>query len=249
MPLAQTLLHFAARADHVEAVIRPALARGAVVICDRFYDSTMAYQAYGMGVDVAVSRQPGAADQPRVQTSPLCWKSLNLCQKHGWQARGAASDRYEEMGRDVMARIAHGFRAIAASEPGRCALIDGTQPVEGRGRTRCARLIRERTETLIEPRANPQFRGHEGAVASLVHAATSGRLHHGWLISGQPGIGKATLAYRFARWLLAGGTSADLSLPGQRAGLRAASPPGRIRTCSPWSGGSTPRPTSCNRKS
>ncbi len=64
-----------------------------------------------------------------------------------------------------------------------------------------------------EPRANPHFRGHEAAVASLHHAARSGRLHHGWLISGQPGIGKATLAYRFARWLLAGATTPDLSLP------------------------------------
>lgn len=66
---------------------------------------------------------------------------------------------------------------------------------------------------IPEPRANPHFAGHEAALASLYHAATSGRLHHGWLISGQPGIGKATLAFRFARWLLAGGTSADLSLP------------------------------------
>ncbi len=66
---------------------------------------------------------------------------------------------------------------------------------------------------MTEPRANPHFRGHEAAVASLYHAAMSGRLHHGWLISGAPGIGKATLAFRFARWLLAGGTTADLSLP------------------------------------
>lgn len=66
---------------------------------------------------------------------------------------------------------------------------------------------------MIEPRANPKFLGHEAALASLFHAATSGRLHHGWLISGQPGIGKATLAYRFARWLLAGGTGADLATP------------------------------------
>jgi DNA polymerase-3 subunit delta' len=66
---------------------------------------------------------------------------------------------------------------------------------------------------MPEPRANPHFRGHEAAVASLHHAAMSGRLHHGWLISGQPGIGKATLAYRFARWLLAGATTPDLSLP------------------------------------
>jgi len=65
---------------------------------------------------------------------------------------------------------------------------------------------------MLEPRANPHFVGHEGAVSSLFEAARAGRLHHGWLISGQPGIGKATLAYRFARWLLAGGTAPDLAL-------------------------------------
>lgn len=64
-----------------------------------------------------------------------------------------------------------------------------------------------------EPRANPHFAGHAEAMAALFGAATSGRLHHGWLITGQPGIGKATLAYRFARWLLAGGENADLSVP------------------------------------
>jgi DNA polymerase-3 subunit delta' len=66
---------------------------------------------------------------------------------------------------------------------------------------------------MPEPRANPHLRGHEAAVEALHHAAMSGRLHHGWLISGQPGIGKATLAFRFARWLLAGATGADLFLP------------------------------------
>ncbi|MDD2704063.1 MAG: DNA polymerase III subunit delta' [Acidocella sp.] len=64
-----------------------------------------------------------------------------------------------------------------------------------------------------EPRANPAFRGHEAAVSALHHAAISGRLHHGWLLAGAPGIGKATLAFRFARWLLAGGQTADLSVP------------------------------------
>ena len=64
-----------------------------------------------------------------------------------------------------------------------------------------------------EPRANALLRGHEGAVNALYHAAISGRLHHGWLLAGPPGIGKATLAYRFARWLLAGGQNTDLSTP------------------------------------
>jgi DNA polymerase-3 subunit delta' len=66
---------------------------------------------------------------------------------------------------------------------------------------------------VLDPRANPFFRGHEGAVNSLIHAVRSGRLHHGWLLAGPPGIGKATLAYRFGRWLLAGGQTADLSVP------------------------------------
>jgi len=55
-----------------------------------------------------------------------------------------------------------------------------------------------------EPRTNPDLVGHEDAARSLEAAARSGRLHHAWLIAGPPGVGKATLAYRFARWLLAG---------------------------------------------
>jgi DNA polymerase-3 subunit delta' len=64
-----------------------------------------------------------------------------------------------------------------------------------------------------EPRANPHFAGHVAAMGSLYHAAGAGRLHHGWLIAGAPGIGKATLAFRFARWLLAGASSENLFVP------------------------------------
>lgn len=142
--LAQTLLHFAARADHVEAVIRPALARGAVVICDRFYDLTMAYQAYGMGVDVAVVASLVRMINLRPDVTFML-EVPEFVSKTRLAARGAASDRYEEMGRDVMARIAHGFRAIAASEPGRCALIDGTQPVKAVA-DEMRKVIRERTK-------------------------------------------------------------------------------------------------------
>jgi DNA polymerase-3 subunit delta' len=55
-----------------------------------------------------------------------------------------------------------------------------------------------------EPRLNPDLFGHEAAEAILAEAARSGRMHHGWLLAGPEGIGKATLAFRFARWLLAG---------------------------------------------
>lgn len=55
-----------------------------------------------------------------------------------------------------------------------------------------------------EPRANPALVGHDEAARTMAEAARSRRLHHAWLIAGPPGLGKATLAYRFARWMLAG---------------------------------------------
>jgi dTMP kinase len=127
--MAQTMLHFAARADHVTRVIRPALARGAVVICDRYSDSTMAYQAYGMGVEMAAI----AALNQLIDLTPDITFVLEVPEsvsKYRLQSRGAASDRYEQMGAEVMARIAHGFRAIAAAAPARCVLLDGTAPAE-----------------------------------------------------------------------------------------------------------------------
>jgi dTMP kinase len=129
-PLADTLLHFAGRADHVARVISPAVARGAVVICDRFYDSTMAYQGYGMGMDVA-----GIASLVRqIGLTPDITFMLEVPEiiaKQRLAGRGGAVDRYELMGSDVMARIAAGFRAIAAAEPERCVVVDASGDADG----------------------------------------------------------------------------------------------------------------------
>ena len=122
-PHADTLLHFAARADHVDGLIRPALARGAIVVSDRFYDSTMAYQAHGLGVDRALV----TALTRQIDLIPNLTIILDVPEAMGKQrlaARGDALDRYELMGSEMMAHIAAGFRAIAAAEPARCVLID-----------------------------------------------------------------------------------------------------------------------------
>jgi dTMP kinase len=124
--LAQTMLHFAARADHVEAVLRPALARGAVVICDRYYDSTMAYQSYGQNVPI----EAVAALIRLVDLHPDITFLLDLPPKLAearLAARATGSDRYEAMGHDFFARVATGFQAIAAAAPGRVAVIDAAQ--------------------------------------------------------------------------------------------------------------------------
>jgi dTMP kinase len=142
-PLAQTMLHFAARADLVETVIRPALARGEVVICDRFYDSTMAYQAYGLDVDVSAVASMIRLINLRPDITFMMEVSENTANKRR-KTRGGATDRYEQMGTEFMARVAHGFRAIVASEPGRCALIDAEKPIEAVVAT-MRQVIRDRT--------------------------------------------------------------------------------------------------------
>jgi dTMP kinase len=128
-PLADTLLHFAARADHVARVIRPAIERGAVVICDRFYDSTMAYQGFGMGVDVGVI----ATLVRLIGLIPDVSLFLELPEVEAKQrllARGLAADRYDLMGAEIRARIANGFVSIAAAEPERCVVIDAAPAPE-----------------------------------------------------------------------------------------------------------------------
>ncbi|MEO9188821.1 MAG: dTMP kinase [Acetobacteraceae bacterium] len=122
-PLAETLLHFAARAEHVERTIRPALAAGSWVVCDRFADSTMAYQGWGLGADratiTALTAMIGLVPDLTIilTVSPATADARLL-------ARGGAADRYERLDADFHARVAAGFRAIAAAEPGRCALVD-----------------------------------------------------------------------------------------------------------------------------
>ncbi len=124
-PLAQTMLHFAARADHVAHSIRPALARGAIVICDRFYDSTMAYQSYGQGVALADVRALIAL----VGLKPDITFLLELPEteaKRRLTARASGTDRYEEMDAAFFTRVREGFRAMAAAEPARFVQIDAS---------------------------------------------------------------------------------------------------------------------------
>ena len=126
-PLAETMLHVAARAEHVAKTIRPALEAGRWVVCDRFADSTLAYQGYGLGFDrAAIARLGGLIGlEPDLtlvlQASPLVADARRA-------ARGLAADRYEKLPADFHARVAAGFAAIAAENPQRCVLIeaDGT---------------------------------------------------------------------------------------------------------------------------
>jgi dTMP kinase len=127
----ETLLHTAARRDHVEKTVRPALAAGRWVVSDRFADSTLAYQGYGHGVPVERIRALHAWAVGDV--APDLTLVLDLPAAAGLARAGdraGAEDRYERMGADFHARLREGFLAIARSEPGRCVLIDAGQGIE-----------------------------------------------------------------------------------------------------------------------
>ena len=147
VPLADTLLVFAARADHVASIIRPALERGAVVLCDRFTDSTMAYQGHGLGVDRAAIATLGAM----IGATPDLTLILDLpdgIARTRLAGRGGGADRYEQFDMGFAIRVADGFRAIAAAEPERCALVDAAGGIDDVTET-LAGLIRARLGLAI----------------------------------------------------------------------------------------------------
>ena len=131
---AETLLHFAARAEHVAKTIRPALAAGMWVVCDRFYDSTLAYQGYGQGADLdLIAAQIGLLGLVPDLTLVLNVSAPVAAERLA--GRGGASDRYERRDADFHARVNEGFRRIAAADPARCAVVDADmdlQTVHGR---------------------------------------------------------------------------------------------------------------------
>jgi len=127
-PVAELLLHFAARRDHVTRTIQPAMARGNWVICDRFADSTMAYQGYGLGLGVAAVEQ--VRDIAIGGLRPDLTLILDLPVEAGLARAGTRDgpsgdqNRYERMDTAFHQRLRDGFLAIAAAEPGRCVVID-----------------------------------------------------------------------------------------------------------------------------
>ena len=120
----ELLLYEAARAQLVHQVIRPALAAGKTVVCDRFYDSTTAYQAFADGLDRNMVSQANelAVDGCRPDLTLV----FDLPVEDALRRRSdrAAEDRLELKGLEFQERVAAGFRAVAVDEPDRVKLID-----------------------------------------------------------------------------------------------------------------------------
>ena len=126
-PRAEALIFAADKAQHVEEVIRPALARGAIVICDRFSDSSRAYQGAGGGVDAGLIEAMDAAVVG--ETQPDQTLIFDLPVEDGLAralARGGADLRFESKGLEFHQRLREGFRRVATEYPERCRIIDAS---------------------------------------------------------------------------------------------------------------------------
>jgi len=148
-PMAETLLNFAARADHIRRTIRPGLAAGRWVISDRFADSTMAYQGYGHGVDRGFIAHlaetvlgPLKPDLTLVFDLPVEQGLARAARRRGIE------DRYEKMGSDFHEALRKGFLAIAEAEPERCVLIDASGD-EAATWARIAAAVSQRLGTAV----------------------------------------------------------------------------------------------------
>lgn len=143
-PVTETLLMYAARRDHVERVIRPALARGAWVVCDRFADSTRAYQGAAGGTApaliAALETHILEATKPDLTLIFDLPVAIGLARAH---QRAGSEMRFESKGQSFHERLREGFLAIAKAEPKRCAVVDATGDLE---------VVETRVWTVVQDR-------------------------------------------------------------------------------------------------
>lgn len=129
-PMTEFLIYSASRAQLVDQVIGPALKRGELVVCDRYVDSSYAYQGYGRGLDLAQLRAVSAAATGGLMPELTVLLDISAEIGLGRAARVGAPDRIEQAGLEFHHRLNQGFRELAADEPNRFLVLDAAQPAE-----------------------------------------------------------------------------------------------------------------------
>jgi len=145
---AELFLFLAARSDHIARVIAPALGAGRVVVCDRFADSTVAYQGYGRGLDPRLLQRLNRLATKGIRPDLIFL--LDIPVKEGLARQGKAGNDRDAIGRETAVfheRVHAGYRALAQAEPRRWAVLDGRWPVD-----ELADEIWRRVERLLKRR-------------------------------------------------------------------------------------------------
>ncbi len=157
-PVAELMLMYAARAQHLDEVVRPALARGEIVASDRFNDASMAYQGYGrkLGVEAVrgIDRIVCGATQPDLTLVLDLSPRQALARAHGREARQKSKHgRFEVQGLSFHERVRGGYLTIAKRDPRRVKLINADQSV-----AEVHAEIRKQVELFLKKRGFPSKR-------------------------------------------------------------------------------------------
>jgi dTMP kinase len=129
-PKTELLLYAADRAQHVAHCLRPALAAGALVLCDRYTDSTVAYQGYGRGLDQALIHQLNQIATQGLQPDLTLWLDLDVEIGLGRAQERGKRDRIEQADLSFHQAVRQGFKSLAEAEPNRVVRIDASADVE-----------------------------------------------------------------------------------------------------------------------
>ena len=231
-PEMEALLFAAARSDHIEQLIRPALRRGKIVLCDRFVDSWRVYQGAAGNIDAALLDEIERVSVNGVMPDMTLIFDIDPEEglRRASERRGEdEADRFEKETLAIHKRRRQAFLDIARKEPKRCVVDrclggcrggrergDGgglrgarsavaCRPGSDAGSLMFERIAPEQHDTLDgipEPAENPHLFGHGEAASMLAAAYRAGKLPHALLFAGPLGVGKATLAFHLAYHLL-----------------------------------------------
>lgn len=128
---AELFLFSAARTQLVSQVIRPAIEKGIIVLCDRFYDSTTAYQGYGRGLDLKEVQALNTIATYGTSPDLTLFMNVNIDEVvRRYKRAKQFADRMEESGREFFERVQRGYLALAANEPGRFVVVDANKTIE-----------------------------------------------------------------------------------------------------------------------
>ncbi|NJN86552.1 MAG: dTMP kinase [Leptolyngbyaceae cyanobacterium SL_7_1] len=125
---AELLLYAADRAQHVEQVLNPLLQQGALILCDRFTDSTLAYQGFGRGIGTDLVEQLNAIATDGLQSDLTLWLDVPVTLGLQRAQRRGAIDRMEQADLDFHQRVQQGFAELARLHPQRIVRINANQP-------------------------------------------------------------------------------------------------------------------------